>query len=414
MPKMPGVKAPDNMTQSFRYEVMNLLGRKTTSFPGAQPVSFGSRHLLELQTQDYYVCEKTDGIRCLMYLTREGDKEVVYLIDRKNEYYHVPDLHFPLEGDDLASFHTETILDGELVNDTDPTSKQVSMKYLVFDCLIMDSNNLMHRTLDKRLAYFRQKLLSPYEALYKKFPDELQFLPFTIHFKHQEFGYAMEQMFNRIIPSLHHGSDGLIFTCRNSPYTPGTDEHILKWKPESENSVDFRMHLRFPTVEPDPGGAGGDEMAYFDYTAFPQVELTVNGGDVDGDVDWGSLALSPSEWETMKSRNEPLNDRIVECYMDKSTNWRYLRFRDDKEESNHISTVKSVMESIHDAVTKEDLINHEKKIKSEWKRRQSDMDDGRREAEARKPLRGTNAQNGEAINGVGLKRKIEESEQQTG
>lgn len=86
-----------------------------------------------------------------MYFTRDGDREIHYLIDRKNEYYYVPDLHFPLP-DNIQAFHTETIIDGELVLDKEPGRSQRVLKYLVFDCLVIDNKSVMERTLDKRLA----------------------------------------------------------------------------------------------------------------------------------------------------------------------------------------------------------------------------------------------------------------------
>jgi mRNA guanylyltransferase len=87
-----------------------------------------------------------------MYFSRDGDREIHYLIDRKNEYYYVPELHFPVPNDDsFQAFHTDTIIDGELVLDTIAPGKRV-LKYLVFDCLIMDSKSVMERTLDWRLA----------------------------------------------------------------------------------------------------------------------------------------------------------------------------------------------------------------------------------------------------------------------
>lgn len=42
-----------------------------------------------------------------------------------------------------------------------------------------------------------------------------------------ELSYAIEWMFEGILPKLPHGNDGLIFTCRTSPYKFGTDENMF-------------------------------------------------------------------------------------------------------------------------------------------------------------------------------------------
>lgn len=49
----PGVKAEGDLLRTLRREVAELLGRGgNMSFPGAQPVSFASRHLEELKRQE--------------------------------------------------------------------------------------------------------------------------------------------------------------------------------------------------------------------------------------------------------------------------------------------------------------------------------------------------------------------------
>jgi mRNA guanylyltransferase len=95
-----------------------------------------------------------------MYFTRDGDREIHYLIDRKNEYYYVPDLHFPVPGDNsFQKFHTETVIDGELVLDTIAPGKRL-LRYLVFDCLVIDRKPVMERPLDRRLAV--RSVLAPF------------------------------------------------------------------------------------------------------------------------------------------------------------------------------------------------------------------------------------------------------------
>lgn len=368
LPVIPGVKAEGDLLLSFRREVADLLGRNSLGFPGAQPVSFAARHKLELLKQDYYVCEKSDGIRCLMYLTSEGPHELIYLIDRKNDYYHIRDMHFPLSSD-VRGHHSRTLVDGELVNETISDGSTLT-KYLVFDCLVLDGNSLMHRTLDKRLAYFQDNVFKPYEALYKEFPEEKQYCPFDVKFKNQDFSYSVEKVF-RDLPKLPHGYDGLIFTCRNSPYQFGTDQHILKWKPSNENSVDFRLHFEWTLIDPEPDDPdeNGKLTPIPDYTTKPTFNLLVGMGSKTA-CHYGTMFVEEQDWEGMKGLDEPLDERIVECYLDDQNRWRFMRFRDDKMEPNHISTVESVMESIQDRVSQGDLIAIAKNIRDEWKKRE--------------------------------------------
>ena len=373
VPNVPGMPAKGPLLTTLRSEVAELLDRKSPNFPGAQPVSFAARHIAELQKQDYFVCEKSDGIRCLMYLTYDdhlnGQRvQATYLIDRKNDYRYIEGPVFPKSADNPYDFHVATILDGELVNDTQADGS-IRMKYLVFDCLVLDGNRLIHRTLDKRLGYFYEHLDNPLQAFYKKWSEETAFLPFVVERKKMELAYGIEKMFKEILPNLPHGNDGLIFTCKSTPYQFGTDQHILKWKSEEENSIDFRMVLGFPTIQPDSDDDDADEGPYPDYGAVPDIELYVYGND-ETDVSFGKMHLEAAEWEDMKSRQEPLNWRIVECSQDKMNRWRFLRFRDDKREANHISTVNSVMESIQDSVSKEHLIAVSKSIRDHWKKRE--------------------------------------------
>jgi mRNA capping enzyme, C-terminal domain len=53
----------------------------------------------------------------------------------------------------------------------------------------------------------------------------------------------------------------------------------------------------------------------------------------------------------MKASGDQYDDRIVEvAWNSKQQNWRFLRFRDDKHDGNHISVVENIIESIQDGV----------------------------------------------------------------
>ena len=82
------------------------------------------------------------------------------------------------------------------------------------------------------------------------------------------------------------------------------------------------------------------------------------------------LALTQAEWETLKSLNQRLDGRIIECYRTEQGHWKYKaeadgtpRWRDDKKDANHISTVDSVLASIEAPVTEMDLLANAENIK---------------------------------------------------
>jgi mRNA guanylyltransferase len=191
-----------------------------------------------------------------------------------------------------------------------------------------------------------------------------------------EFPYAIELMFREVLPKLPHGNDGLIFTCRVSPYTFGTDPKILKWKPAEENSVDFRLKLEFPTIsradldpDSDEDDAESDtESVVVDYNSKPAFNLSVYHGDSTYQK-FGEMYVTDEEWENLKSLGQPLDEEIVECRMDEQQRWKFMRLRKDKKDANHISTVNSVIESIQDAVGKDELIRSAKDIRASWKSR---------------------------------------------
>jgi len=115
-------------------------------------------------------------------------------------------------------------------------------------------------------------------------------------------------VFSVDIPALHHGTDGLIYTCVNAPYSPGTDPNMyvrrllygssayaprLKWKPPSENSIDFKLVLRFPPLK--------DNREKPDFCAKPFFLLYVwCGDDRDGKPkyeEYDVMHVEDDEWE---------------------------------------------------------------------------------------------------------------------
>lgn len=134
--------------------------------------------------------------------------------------------------------------------------------------------------------------MAPMKKAAQRFPEWKENAPFEILAKKQELAYHVSQVLNVHVPQLQHGHDGLIFTCAESAYVPGTDEKILKWKPPSENSIDFRIELRFPPSATDPSEP--------DYCAKPHFLLNqwMGGDGADAKYEFfDEMDVDDDEWE---------------------------------------------------------------------------------------------------------------------
>lgn len=371
--------------------VADLLHRQSIGFPGAQPVSFKASHLEELTRTDYFVAEKTDGIRLLLYLTslpndEGGSSEAQFLIDRRNDYHYVGTnwIHIPLPNLEYVSkrkgppyldngWHVGTILDGELVRQKWSNGKE-HLTFLIFDCLAMDGEDVTQRPFDSRIGKINY-LMDAYKQFAKDHPHVARDQPFQLDLKKPELGYTAPVLFRDRIPNLPHGNDGLIYTCKATPYKSGTDPHILKWKPPKENTIDFRLQINsFPMKTDELGN-------YEDFNAKPDIELLIHHSDKDYRPFRGGtkLHLTDEEWEAIKRMGQQIDWRIIECWREKETgHWRPKiepdgtpRYRDDKAHANHVTIAESVLESIEDAVSKEDLINAYDTIRNAWKAREA-------------------------------------------
>ncbi|KAK7467331.1 Dcp1p-Dcp2p decapping enzyme complex alpha subunit [Stygiomarasmius scandens] len=370
VPDIPGEPVPLHSPEHhwLKSLVSKLCQLDHDRFPGAQPVSFGTRDLLKLESHDFWVCEKSDGIRVLFLIhvdMQTPDIQNVFLIDRHNKYYNQSGLFFPHHENPVNPLR-DTLLDGELVIDVDPRTKKEKLRLLVFDCLVVDGQNVMSRPLDKRYGRLQEWFFKPYAKMLRDHPQMIESAPFEIKVKPIRSSYNADQVFTVDIPALQHGNDGLIYTCVNAPYTPGTDPNIMKWKPPSENSIDFKLVLRFPPLPNKPKEP--------DFRAKPVFLLEAWCGDKNGVAryeQYDEMYVADDEWEQMKRSGQQYDDRIVEVHWDPSVmHWRMMRFRDDKPNGNHINVVENIIQSIAEGVDKDLLLSRSNLIRTAWKSRQ--------------------------------------------
>ncbi|CED82595.1 mrna guanylyltransferase [Phaffia rhodozyma] len=360
IPEIPGKLVTPEQTAFLNEHVMDLCGLKIPKFPGSQPVSFTQASLSLLEQEDFWVCEKSDGVRVLVLIAWNKIKgaQDVFLIDRKEEFRQVEGLVFP-NGEDPARRPLEkTLLDGELVLDVDAQTGKETLRLYAFDCLVFSGISLLKKSLMSRYGRLQKWVIGPLDKL----PPSSN-KPFEIVCKKMNRAYGVEDVFKVDIPKLQHGHDGLIFTACDSGYTVGTDPNILKWKPASENSIDFKLELRFPALDANPSQP--------DFEAMPIFKLYQWLGD-DRYEFFDGMVVEPDEWERMKESKIQYDDAVVEVtWLEDRQTWSIMRVRDDKIHGNHASIVQKVLVSIMDGVEAEELFKFAPHIKKAWKAREA-------------------------------------------
>ncbi|KAF8197525.1 mRNA guanylyltransferase [Pholiota molesta] len=329
IPDLPGELVPRHSDQELwlKAHVARMCHLDNPEkFPGSQPVSFGTKDLLKLEKQDYWVCEKSDGVRVLfLVLTNlETNAQRTFIVNTTRTARSLG-IYFPHHENPIMPLRS-SLIDGELVIDVDPVTRREKMRFLAFDCLVINDENVMSKTLDKRYGRLTAFFYKPYAQMMLDHPRVAETQPFSIKVKEINFSYHVEKVFAVDIPALQHENDGLIYTC-------------IKVEAPSENSIDFKLVLRFPPSRYNPSEP--------DWHAKPLFLLH----------QYDDLYVEDKEWEELKKSGEQVDDRIVEVHWDPSiSRWRMMRFRNDKPHGNHKSVVENILESIADGVEKEHTV----------------------------------------------------------
>ena len=229
-------------------------------FLGAMPVNLTRQNLLEVQSTDYFITEKSDGVRYLMYVvpdpqSRSGDMMAV-LADRSKTV-------FKFRGSEVVgrALGAGCILDGELVFNRSFRENV----FLVFDVLLWQGKSMIEQLFGDRLDKINKEVLPSYarnmQSIMKKEaasnPAPLPLNPLQLVRKafvtRRELGTLLgrmrleegERIFFDAEPGKtqsrrHHKSDGFIFQP-NMRYVFSKHYELLKWKWPELRSVDLQV-----------------------------------------------------------------------------------------------------------------------------------------------------------------------------
>jgi hypothetical protein len=259
-----------------RSDVERAHARRNPAFEflGSMPVNLTRQNLNEVQKSDYFVTEKSDGVRYLLYVVQDAQKEpIAVLVDRSRTI-------FKFRGGDVVgkALGLGVILDGELVYNRS-YSENV---YLVFDALLWHNVPYIEMMFKERSERIRAEIMPHYTNNLKmlssaapagggvnlpgnKPPIQLVRKAFVTR---KELGVLLNKMRieegervffdgerGQLKASRHHKSDGFIFQP-NARYVFSKHYELLKWKWPELRSVDLLVDIPMEAGSAGHGGGG--------------------------------------------------------------------------------------------------------------------------------------------------------------
>jgi mRNA-capping enzyme len=326
-----GVKEVTNPSQIrfVQQKCQELCQFRKNGFPGSQPVSMDNNNKHFISEKEYMVSWKADGNRYMMFVVGANQ---IYFIDRDNTVFFVEGITFPKRKD--SSKHLEnTLMDGEMILDV--VNGHKVPRYLIYDIITYESQNVGGTDFRRRLLCIDKEIIGPREKAKEEGIIDRSREPFGIRKKDfWELRDTFKIFGDNFKRNLTHEIDGLIFQPVADPYLAGRCDSVLKWKPPSHNSVDFKLRIY---REERPG----------------MLKTMI-----------GNLYVGPPNnkmpFATMKVKKDlkEYDNKIIECTFNMATNeWVFMRERTDKSFPNSYDTAVAVCNSIRFPITKEVLLD---------------------------------------------------------
>ena len=329
------------------------LSQNKLKFPGCMPVNFSRHNIEQVQRSNYFISEKTDGVRYLLIFT---GNDTCVLMDRKLNGKQPKHTNSGGEPMNMVVPHVKqgAVLDGEVVMHR----KLRRPIYIVFDILALSATEpITHLPFDQRLKFLEKRqfqlpnsninildpkfVTSPNIALpliKKNFVPRMKLDTELLAHVKEEGGLRCYQNGN----VHHHLTDGIIFQP-NLPYCCGTDVNLLKWKYLDTVTIDVEL--------------------------LPHSSVHHNDDDDEDVLRVGVMGEDGTRVDMTRHIKLPIQERlrleadrcsdgstIAELGFDPTTGeWYYHTMRPDKTAPNHISTVLGTLLELAESLCTQEL-----------------------------------------------------------
>ncbi|KAI8975621.1 mRNA capping enzyme, catalytic domain-containing protein [Mycotypha africana] len=365
LPETIAKRVDPTYSKQLQARLKRLLNWQSEGFPGSRPITFESKHLRDIEREDYFVTEKADGIRYLLYFVHSPKGPASFLFDRNQVWYYVPNLLFPLRGRE-NEFLTETLMDGELVLDIDADKK--TWRYLIFDLMVVNGSPILQRSFNTRLGMLQQDVIQPFNSNLKLISELNKLPPFTVELKKMERAYGLRVLLDQI-PKLKHKSNGIIWIPVKCPYTPGKCNKLLKWKPPESNLANFRISAKWskehkPIYSIELLSNGGITYKFYDHFQ-PDAEIAAVWKNNLPDGRIGEFRYDATCEVTIIEQGYAPTVR--------KGGWRFVGFKDDNATVIRETAIKQILRNVHHGISKDELLASMDRVRAAWKAREKGL-----------------------------------------
>lgn len=355
----PVQEAPQILQQYYGSQIAKLtntilelqLGPDEKKFGGSMPVSISRRNLEVVLTNPYYVTEKTDGIRYLLYVLngtddgKSSNSRPVAVLFSRGKITHLIRGSSEL-GDALK---LNTILDGELVYDM----KDKKTIFLVFDILAIDGRSVV-----KHLFSERNRILK--DEISRRCLNIIQVSGGVEVTKILLKNFVPKKSLKTLIDSVsieglskvytdgrqRHKTDGFIFQP-DLPYHPFIDHTLVKWKYHDMCTVD--MFVRIETERLPNGEEVTRPKLFCSGPDQTLIDCSQRGNEYVGLGKFDTFRL-------LADCEDHNGATIAEMSYDTHVGtWIYYHLRKDKTKPNFIQTAMGVLIEQSEAISIEEL-----------------------------------------------------------